>query len=606
MAERRRRRSGSAARRARWRPPEATSGSGTSATASCSVSILEPCRSGPGFTSAAASRRSLQTMGCGSACTHLPASPGGTLTAVGSYAVIDTVDPAGSTSWNVPPPQGLGLTNDGLVTLDHVAGPEGSRLVPDLALALPTPDGRRTYLHDSRSDRESATPTARRCDPAMSPTRSSGCSRSAPQARRCTQRSSERRPASGHPAGCDLSGGIVADDRTGAVTFRLSQPDPDFLYKLTISYAYVLPAATPERQARMPLPATGPYMITRYIAGRELRLVRNPYFHEWSAAAQPSGYPDRITIPLGLSPAQAETAIAGGHVDFDPNLGRLPGRHAKDLLVDRRVQVDDPSRTGDGLYVPQHQRPTVHPGRRAPSAEPGLRPHGGRRRLGRQPRRKPTCQLLPPGDPWIPPILPRHQPSGRRRTLEGNRSRPGEAARRRFGHPGYARRRLERQPVALGGHRGDQACGDGPSQAGLPCVVAPAPRRAPISPTPATLATAPKSSTVVSAPTTRPPVTSSASSPAGSSSLVTASTPRTPASSATRGSIARSRAPPRYRPHQPAAADRLWSRLDRKLTDLAILVPTVTPNAIDVVSRHIHDYQYNPVWGALLDQLRPR
>ena len=54
---------------------------------------------------------------------------------------------------------------------------------------------------------------------------------------------------------------------------------------------------------------------------------------------------------------------------------------------------------------------------------------------------------------------------------------------------------------------------------------------------------------------------------------------------------------------RPAAADRLWSRLDRKLTDLAILVPTVTPNAVDVVSRHIHDYQYNPVWGALLDQL---
>ena len=31
--------------------------------------------------------------------------------------------------------------------------------------------------------------------------------------------------------------------------------------------------------------------------------------------------------------------------------------------------------------------------------------------------------------------------------------------------------------------------------------------------------------------------------------------------------------------------------------------PTVTPNAVDVVSRHIHNYQYNPVWGALLDQL---
>lgn len=57
---------------------------------------------------------------------------------------------------------------------------------------------------------------------------------------------------------------------------------------------------------------------------------------------------------------------------------------------------------------------------------------------------------------------------------------------------------------------------------------------------------------------------------------------------------------------RPAAADRLWSRLDRKLTDLALLVPTVTPNAIDVVSLRVHDYQYNPVWGALLDQLSVR
>ena len=44
---------------------------------------------------------------------------------------------------------------------------------------------------------------------------------------------------------CDLSRGIVADDRAGTVTFHLTQPDPDFLYKLTLAYADVLPAASP-------------------------------------------------------------------------------------------------------------------------------------------------------------------------------------------------------------------------------------------------------------------------------------------------------------------------------------------------------------------------
>ena len=81
------------------------------------------------------------------------------------------------------------------------------------------------------------------------------------------------------------------------MTFHLTQPDPDFLYKLTLAYADVLPATVPGREARTPLPATGPYMISRYVPGRELLMVRNPRFREWSAAAQPAGYPDQILHP---------------------------------------------------------------------------------------------------------------------------------------------------------------------------------------------------------------------------------------------------------------------------------------------------------------------
>lgn len=56
----------------------------------------------------------------------------------------------------------------------------------------------------------------------------------------------------------------------------------------------------------------------------------------------------------------------------------------------------------------------------------------------------------------------------------------------------------------------------------------------------------------------------------------------------------------------PLAAAALWARLDRRLTDLAIWLPTVTPNETDLVSRRIGNYQYNPVWGALIDQLQIR
>jgi peptide/nickel transport system substrate-binding protein len=52
----------------------------------------------------------------------------------------------------------------------------------------------------------------------------------------------------------------------------------------------------------------------------------------------------------------------------------------------------------------------------------------------------------------------------------------------------------------------------------------------------------------------------------------------------------------------PAAAAR-WAQLDRQLTDLAIWLPTVTPNEADLLSHRARNYQYNPVWGALIDQL---
>src|SRR5262249_53577565 len=53
----------------------------------------------------------------------------------------------------------------------------------------------------------------------------------------------------------------------------------------------------------------------------------------------------------------------------------------------------------------------------------------------------------------------------------------------------------------------------------------------------------------------------------------------------------------------PSAAAALWARLDHQLTNLAIWLPTVTPNETDLISARIGNYQYNPVWGALLDQL---
>src|SRR5262249_24104463 len=94
-----------------------------------------------------------------------------------------------------------------------------------------------------------------------------------------------------HRASCDLSAGIVTNDTAATVTFHLSQPAPDFLYKLALLLVAPAPSGAPGHVIRGApfLPGTGPYMISRFQPNKSLTLVRNPYFRQWSFAAQPAG-----------------------------------------------------------------------------------------------------------------------------------------------------------------------------------------------------------------------------------------------------------------------------------------------------------------------------
>lgn len=135
------------------------------------------------------------------------------------------------------------------MTLDHVSGADGGRVVPDLALAVPLPtDGGRSYAFALRPGiRYSTGVRVKPSDVKRSLERlfeigSSGATyyRLIVGAVRC-----ERAPAR-----CDLSRGIVTNDRARTVTFHLTRPDPDFVNKLTLTYADVLPDSTPGREAR--------------------------------------------------------------------------------------------------------------------------------------------------------------------------------------------------------------------------------------------------------------------------------------------------------------------------------------------------------------------
>ena len=207
--------------------------------------------------------------------------------------VPDSLDSAvgyAGSAWSV-----FSDTGDGLVGFKRVDGLDGGTLVPDLATALPKPgNGGLTYSFQLRRGIRY----------------SNGDLVHASDVRRALERVLRMGPGGldyysklvGADAcsrtRCDLAGGIVTDDRQGTVTLKLRAPDPDLEYELALPFAYpVPPSVSMTKPERLGAPGTGPYMIESFRRERtsaQVVLVRNPHFREWSAAAQPRGYPDRI------------------------------------------------------------------------------------------------------------------------------------------------------------------------------------------------------------------------------------------------------------------------------------------------------------------------
>jgi len=53
----------------------------------------------------------------------------------------------------------------------------------------------------------------------------------------------------------------------------------------------------------------------------------------------------------------------------------------------------------------------------------------------------------------------------------------------------------------------------------------------------------------------------------------------------------------------PNRANQLWAQIDRAIVDQAPVVPLITHRQMEFVSNRVGNYQYNPQWGILLDQL---
>jgi YVTN family beta-propeller protein len=343
----------------------------------------------------------------------LSAHRGGALTVLAPRSAFDWIDPAlayNYFSWSI-----LSLTNDGLVGLRRVGGVDGATPFPNLAKFIPKPaDGGRTYTFELRpgirySSGEPVMPgDFRRAIERLFSLGSPGrfYFDSIVGAQEC------------RPGSCNLSAGIATDDAAGTVSFHLVEADPDFLNKLTMSFAFAVPAGTPDTSAdsdppadATPIPATGPYFVERYAVGEtrgDIVLARNPEFEQWSAQ-RPDGFPDRIVFRLGLDSdqqlnEQVDSVLQG---DADLMWGPPPAERIPVLMTAHAGQLhSDPLLTTRYMFLNTDTSP-FNDGRVRRAVNYAV----DRERIieevwGGAAAVRVTCQILPPTMPGYEPHCP--------------------------------------------------------------------------------------------------------------------------------------------------------------------------------------------------------
>ena len=297
------------------------------------------------------------------------------------------------------------ITNDGLVTFKKTEGAASAEIVPDLAEAMPKVENAgKTYVFTLRKGIKFS--TGKDVTPAdvvasfqrlfkVSNPNSGSWYNVLVGADACLKT----------PASCSLEGGVVADDASGTVTFHLTQADSEFLYKLAVPFGSILPADTPATDlGNTPAISTGPYVIASYDPQTSMVIKRNPYFKEWSEAAQPRGYVDEIVYTFGVKPEDAVTAIENGQQDwmFDSapadRLNEMSSKYSSQIHINPRFSLFG---TELNVNIPPFNNK---------DARLALNYAVNRRSVinivGGPKLAQPNCQLLPIGFPGYKPYCP--------------------------------------------------------------------------------------------------------------------------------------------------------------------------------------------------------
>jgi peptide/nickel transport system substrate-binding protein len=478
-------------------------------------------------------------------------------------------------------------TYDGLTGFKRVGGSEGTQVVPDLANALPTPtdDGKRYTFRLRPGIRYSTGALVhasdfRRAIERVFRTQSGGASFFIGVLGGAA--------CAATPTRCDLRRGIVTEDVSGTVVFRIAAADPEFLFKLALPFAYPVPRGTPAvHEARKPIPGTGPYAIAN-VGKRELRLVRNRYFHEWSKAAQPDGYPDEILARVSVETDRAIPAVERGKLDW-VGFGTSAPRRLPELLVRYPAQVRINAFPATNFMVLNTRLPPFDDLRVRRALNYAVDRQAWVAFAGGPRAAQPTCQVLPPSFPGFRRYCPFKAPDLKKArelvaasgtkgtkivvyTMSGYFVRHGRyfvSVLRRLGY----RASLIQVPIAtyfptISDTRNhvqiafDNWIADYPAASDFINVL-------------------------LSCRSFRPASSENGNRAGFCDRKIDAQIDRALSLQAS----------------SPDTAGPLWAQIDHDLVDQAPWVPMTNPKAIDFVSKRVGGYQYNPQWGMLIDQL---
>jgi peptide/nickel transport system substrate-binding protein len=118
--------------------------------------------------------------------------------------------------------------------------------------------------------------------------------------------------------------GIKVNEKSGEIVINLVKPRGTFPNELALMFVAPIPQKTPdEDQSAHPIPASGPYYLTKSEPGRGWEYERNPYWAKVNGKQMteiPSGHMDKIEIEVLRNQSTQVNDVESGRLNwiFDP------------------------------------------------------------------------------------------------------------------------------------------------------------------------------------------------------------------------------------------------------------------------------------------------